>query len=184
MGTPVEPKPAKYFVAFLVADPALLPSVEKELFALLGEIDGRAAISQWQETQFYAAEMGSPLWRGFWSLKSLCGADQLAATKLKTQLIESKFRATLSGGRRVNLDPGYLDTLKVVLASTKNANQRIYLKSGIYAEASLFYHQGEFHGQPYTYPDYLTADALDFLQRARAIYLGQLRHIAGSSSAP
>lgn len=60
----------------------------------------------------------------------------LAATELPTQAIENKFRDPLSGGRRVNLDPGYIDLLKVVLASTKNANQRNYLNSGIYAEAT------------------------------------------------
>jgi len=36
----------------------------------------------------------------------------------------------------VNLDSGYLDLLNVVLASTKNANPRIHLNSGIYAEAT------------------------------------------------
>jgi len=58
----------------------------------------------------------------------------LAAIKLQTQAIENKFRDALSGGRRVNLDPGYIDLLEVVLASTKNANPRMYLNSGIYAE--------------------------------------------------
>lgn len=60
----------------------------------------------------------------------------LAATELQTQAIENKFPDALSGGCRVNLDPGYIDLLKVILASTQNANQRIYLNSGIYAEAT------------------------------------------------
>jgi len=78
-------------------------------------------------------------------------------------------------GRRVNLDPGYLDSFKVVLASTKNASQRIYLDGGIYGEATLMYHDGGFHGLPYTYPDYLWPETLDFLTRLRARYLEQLR---------
>jgi len=49
----------------------------------------------------------------------------LGATKLPTQAIENKFRDPLSGGRRVNFDPGYIDLLQVVLASTEIANQGI-----------------------------------------------------------
>ena len=78
-------------------------------------------------------------------------------------------------GRRVNIDPGYIEAGKLVLASTKNASQRIYLRSGIYAEATLLYYEGEFHGCSYTYPDYLWPETLAFLTRLRAIYLQQLR---------
>jgi len=178
MGAPAEPKPAKYFIAFLVSDLTLLASVEADLLAILGEIDARGAITTWQESKFYAAEMGAKLWRGFWSLQALRGADELAAIKRRTQAIEERFRDPVTEGRRVNLDPGYLDTLKVVLASTKNANQRIYLNSGIYAEATLFYHHGGFHGLPYTYADYLTTDTMEFLRRMRAIYVEQLRRVS------
>ena len=119
MGTPLEPQPTKYFVAFLVADLALLADVEAELTAVFGEIDARATPRAWQESKFYEAEMGRPLWRGFWSLQSLRGAEELVTAKLRAQSIEVKFRDPVSGSRRVNLDPGYLDRLKVVLASTK-----------------------------------------------------------------
>lgn len=182
MGTPVEPKPAKYFIAFLVSDLALIAGIEAELLATLGEIDARGTVTAWQESKFYEKEMGDRLWRGYWSLQSLRGATELAAAKLQTQAIEDKFRDQVSGGRRANLDPGYLDTLKVVLASTKNANQRIYLNSGIFAEATLFYHHGAFHGLSYTYPDYLTPQATEFLNRIRSIYVEQLRHLGVSTA--
>jgi len=80
-------------------------------------------------------------------------------------------------GRRVNLDPGYLDALKVVLASTKNASQRIYLHSGIFAETTLHYHDGGFHGLSYTYPDYLWRETLAFLSSLRASYLDRLKEL-------
>jgi len=182
MATTVEPKPAKYFVAFLLADLTLLAAVEVEIAAALGAIDGRSAIAEWQESRFYAAEMGTKLWRGFWAVHPLRGAEQLAAAKCRSQGIEDGFRDPVSRGRRVNLDPGYLDALKVVLASTKNANQRVYLNSGIYAEATLFYHHGRFHGLSYTYPDYLTPLALEFFQATRAVYVEQLRRLADNSS--
>jgi len=182
MGTPVQPQPAKYFIAILVADLTVLAAVEAELLATLGEIDARGAIAAWQESKFYEAEMGATLWRGFWSLQSLRSPEALATAKLQTQTIEDKFRDPVSGGRRVNLDPGYIDTLKVVLASTKNANQRIYLNSGIYGEATLFYHHGAFQGLAYTYPDYLTPQATEFLNRVRSTYVEQFRGLGVGAS--
>ena len=119
--------------------------------------------------------MGPGLMRGFFSFASLRAPADLASVKLCTQAIEERYRNNDSGGRRVNLDPGYLDAFKVVLASTKNASQRIYLDDGIYGEATLMYYHGSFHGLPYTYPDYLWPETLLFFARLRALYLDQLR---------
>src|SRR5262245_29137470 len=175
MGTPQEPRPAKYFVAFLTSAVELLASVENELSVILGAIDGRSELVVWTASKFYQPEMGANLQRGFFSFTPLRSPAELAAIKLETQRIEEQFRHTEGNGRRVNLDPGYVDFFKVVLASTKNANQRIYLEHGIYAEATLFYHTGGFHGLPYTYADYLWPGTLTFLTRLRSVYLEQLR---------
>ena len=86
-------------------------------------------------------------------------------------------KAADPSGRRVNLDPGYIDAFKLVLASTKNAGQRIYLYSGIYAETTLQYFDGAFYGLPHTYPDYLWPQTLAFFTSLRAEYLAQLRRL-------
>jgi hypothetical protein len=65
-----------------------------------------------------------------------------------------------------------------VLASTKNAGQRIYLSEGIYAEATLLYHDAGFHGLEYTYLDYLLPQTLSFFAALRLRYLAQLREPA------
>lgn len=175
MGTPREPNPAKYFVAFLTSEAEMPPAAENELSEILGAIDDRSTLVTWTASQFYEPEMGANLQRGFLSFAGLRSPAELAAIKLKTQQVEARYRRDDGNGRRVNLDPGYLDPFKVVLASTKNANQRIYLDHGIYAEATLFYHSGGFHGLPYTYADYLWPGTLAFLARLRAVYLEQLR---------
>ncbi|MBI2365136.1 MAG: DUF4416 family protein [Deltaproteobacteria bacterium] len=103
--------------------------------------------------------------------------DHLARIKLLTQQVEDKYRDTTADlpGRRVNLDPGYIDAFKLVLASTKNAGQRIYLHSGIYAETTLQYFDGAFHGLAHTYPDYLWPQTLAFFTSLRSVYFDQLR---------
>lgn len=177
MGTPQEPKPAKYFVGLLTSDDQALPLVYNDLVEIFGAIDGKTDLVAWTASKFYEPEMGSDLQRGFVSFARLRSPAELAALKLRTQAIEEKYRSRESRGRRVNLDPGYVDMYKAVLASTKNAGQRVYLDRGIYAEATLLYYDGGFHGLPYTYADYLWPETLTFLTRLRAHYLEQLRQV-------
>jgi hypothetical protein len=75
----------------------------------------------------------------------------------------------------VNIDPGYIDAGKIVLASTKGAGHRIYLGSGIYSEITLLYHGGAFHSFVYTYADYLWPETIAFLTDIRAQYLEQVK---------
>ncbi|MGH7929065.1 MAG: DUF4416 family protein [Candidatus Binatia bacterium] len=178
MGIPKEPEPAKYFVALLSSEIELINAVETDLEALLGGVDERSETMAWTPSRFYESEMGAGLLRRFLSFHRLLSPQELANIKLGTQSIEERYRRESTGGRRINLDPGYLEAGKVVLASTKNASQRIYLRGGIFAEATLFYHDGMFHGCAYTYPDYLWPVTLSFLSASRMRYLEQLRRVA------
>lgn len=69
--------------------------------------------------------------------------------------------------RRVNIDPGYVDVDKLVLASTKAAAHRVHLGRGIHAECALRFEDGHFQPWSYTYPDYCTPAALAFFTRVR-----------------
>ena len=177
MGTPTEPRPAKYFVALLSSDSELLTTVESDLAAKLGVVDNRSEILPWTASNFYEKEMGAGLLRRFLSFEPLASPGELARIKLLAQHVEDMYRDETADhpARRVNIDPGYIDAFKVALASTKNAGQRIYLHSGIYAEATLMYFDGAFHGLAYTYPDYLWPATLAFLTSLRSVYVDQLR---------
>jgi hypothetical protein len=179
MRSPKEPKPGKYFVALLSSEIDLLSAVERDLRAVLGDIDGRSPILPWTMSRFYEKEMGAGLLRCFLSFEPLLSPEGLADIKLAIQRVEARYRRAVcsGGGRRINLDPGYLEAGKVVLASTKNASQRIYLRGGIFAEATLLYFDAAFHGCPYTYPDYLWPETLTFFAHCRRRYLTQLRRI-------
>lgn len=177
MGTPRDPKSAKYFAGLLSSDIALLDSVETDLTPILGIVDLRGETLPWNVSKFYENEMGPGLLRRFVSFCQLGSPGNLAKIKLQTQAVERQYRSRgpERTGRRVNIDPGYLEAGKVVLASTKNAGHRIYLKSGIYGETTLLYYNGAFQACPHSYPDYLWAETLSFLTSVRLIYLEQLR---------
>ena len=180
MGSPREPPPAKYFVALLSSEVNLLTAVEADLTPILGAVDGRSEVWPWNVSRYYESEMGAGLLRRFVSFLPLGSPGKLAEIKLQTQQVEAKYwtREASREGRRVNVDPGYCEAGKVVLASTKNANHRIYLNSGIFAEATLVYYEGVFHDGLRTYADYRWPETLCFFNALRSVYLSQLRQSA------
>ncbi|GIW43111.1 MAG: GTP-binding protein [Candidatus Binatia bacterium] len=173
MGRPREPEPVKPVCGLLINDLELLGEVESRLHELFGAIEDRTSLEPWQHSAYYAPDMGWRLWRGWYSFTSLASPERLAEWKLATNELESQF--AVSGHRRINADPGYLALLKMVLASTKDAPHRVYLRSGIFAEVTLVFERGAFRPLPHTYPDYASANALDFFSRVRQRYLAQRR---------
>ena len=77
--------------------------------------------------------------------------------------------------RIINIDPGYLDLSKLILASTKDYKHRIYLTKGIYAEVTLFYQDKTFCPWEWTYPDYKTGEYIEIFNRIRQIYAEQIK---------
>lgn len=177
MGVAKEPRPVKLFIALLSSQEQLFPPVEGDLAALLGPVDLVAGPLAWTLTDYYKKEMGSGLLRRFVSFAPLISPERLAEIKLRTQDLEERYQWVEQDrkGRRVNIDPGYLDAGKVVLASTKEAAHRIYLRSGIYGETTLLFYNGSFQPFRFTYPDYLWAETISFFTAVRSVYLKQLK---------
>jgi hypothetical protein len=75
----------------------------------------------------------------------------------------------------VNVDPGYIARDKLVLASTKDFYHRLYLADGIYGEVTLHFRKGVFRFFSWTYPDYKEPSFLEFLTKARAKYMHEIR---------
>lgn len=179
MSTPGEPKPVKLFAGLLSSGKNLLATVEEELTVLFGPIEVRTDVIPWNVSHYYETEMGANLLRRFVSFARPISPEALPDIKLRTRTIEQRHCGD-AGDRRINIDPGYLDVGKVVLASTKSAGHRIYLQRGIYAEMTLLYHDGAFRPFVYTYADYLWPATTAFLTQVRTRYLEQLKEQGGA----
>ena len=94
--------------------------------------------------------MGDEIWRQYLAFDALMAPDELADLKRLTNRLEDRWRGR--SGRAVNLDPGYLDLLRVVLASTKDAAHRVAIGDGIYGEATLHFAGGAFSPGPTRIP--------------------------------
>src|SRR5512139_151647 len=171
MGTATPPKPVKLIAGLLAASDTLLGEARAALSLHWGPIDASSSPVAWEASPYYREEMGDTLLRQFISFEQLTAPGKLAAVKQMTNELESTWRAP--SGRRVNIDPGYIATMKLVLASTKDAAHRVYLSGGIYAEATLHFSNGSFQPCAYSYRDYVGADAIAFFNAVRARYLAQ-----------
>ncbi|HMO34611.1 MAG TPA: DUF4416 family protein, partial [Gemmatales bacterium] len=79
------------------------------------------------------------------------------------------------GRRNANLDVGYLDHNKIVLASMKGLGQKIYLGHGVYADMVARYKHGRYQPFEWSFPDFKDGRYdLDWLA-IRQKYLEQLK---------
>jgi hypothetical protein len=172
--------PVKLFVGILVSNSKFIPAVEERLVALYGPIDHRSDVIPFDFTDYYEAEMGDLIDRVFYSFERLIEADQLPEIKRQTNQVEDELAPLLKTPstnvkRPVNLDPGYIEQAKVILASTKNFYHRMYLGAGIFGEVTMHFKNNTYQFFPWTYPDYQSKDYQDFFLRMRQILRTQLR---------
>lgn len=170
--------PVKLFVGVLVAEQSLIAQVETELSSAYGPIDHRSAVLPFTFTDYYRSETGDHILRVFFSFEHLIDADHLPGIKKNTNVLEESFAAnSTTAPRPVNLDPGYLEHAKVVLASTKNFYHRIYLSHGIFGEVTMHFRNNAYDFFPWTYPDYKSPEYQAFFLELRNIYRRQLRGV-------
>jgi len=172
--------PVKLFVGVLVANSKFIPQVEERLTAAYGAIDHRSPVIPFDFTNYYEAEMGDIIDRIFFSFERLIEADQLTEIKRQTNQLEADLAETLKTPatnvkRPVNLDPGYIEQAKVILASTKNFYHRIYLGQGIFGEVTMHFRNNTYQFFPWTYPDYQSKDYQEFFLKMRQLLRNQLR---------
>ena len=167
------PEPVKYFVAVLWADADALSVANARLVEGFGAIDFEGPDRAFDLTDYYETEMGANLMRRLVAFAPLRGPGDLPEAKLACNAIE----AALPGptGRQVNLDVGYLDHNKIVLASAKAAGQKIYLRAGIYADLVARYAQGRYLPFAWTFPDFKDARYDAELGELRGHYLQQIK---------
>jgi hypothetical protein len=168
----------KLFVAALWTDAAVLQHAISALSARWGETDFTGADHPFDMTDYYEPEMGRQLNRRLISFAALAPPDCICAAKHFSNDIEDRLAG--NKGRLVNLDVGYLDHNKIVLASFKGAGQKIYLKDGVWADLVARYREGLYRPFEWTFPDFRDGRYDRELAAIRQIYKRQLRNISSA----
>jgi len=177
---PSEPLPVKFFSGALYSYEELYHLAVEMLIDRYGSIDYRSAKFEFNVTDYYQPEMGSPIIRTFLSFRQLINPKDIARIKIECNDIEKQL--AVNGHRKVNLDPGYLDYDKMILASAKYNAQKIYLDLGIYADSTLRFAKGRFIPSEWCFPDFKTGVYEHVFLHIRALYKGQMRKMMKGNS--
>ncbi len=165
--------PVKVFAAIIWAGNAprhkVIATMEKEW----GEVDYFSKKVPFNFTTYYAAEMGTELVRELISFQTLMSAAALPGLKHTAIAVEEQF--LVDNKRCVNIDVGYLDFHKVVLASTKSGRHKIYMSEGIWADLTLMYREAEFTSFDWTFPDFKAGIYNSILEEIRQLYKKQIK---------
>jgi hypothetical protein len=173
----IEPPVAKLIIGILAADDNCRLAAIDALSAEFGEIDFVSDVFAFDGTSYYLAEAGPAIIKQFVTFAELIDPIVLAEIKHRTNEMEQRLAEELGVGlpRPVNLDPGYMEPSKLVLASTKNFSHRIYIGQSMYAELTLSFCKGKWQSYPYTFPDYKKAEYHLFFDTVRTHLVERLK---------
>ena len=167
--------PVLFFIAAFAPDEQPLCWARQQAEGRFGPVALESETFRFDEfTRYYSPEMGPVLYKRFWAFEQCIDPSELTAAKRLTNDWELKSPTIAGIARPLNLDPGYIELGKLVLASTKDFAHRIYLSQGIYAEITLIYTKKRWTALPWTYADYQSDGYHAFFTQCRE-YLAQKR---------
>lgn len=168
-----EPFPVKYFIALLYSDQSASMNALDRMQEEWGIIDFTGGEHLFDVTDYYVSEMGSPIYRKLVSFEALRSPTFIVDMKLRCN--EFELLLATNSKRIVNLDAGYLDHNKVLLASAKEAGQKVYLDKGIYADLAGRYKGGKYQPFEWSFPDFKDGRYDNELISIRAKYMKQMK---------
>ena len=173
MGQIYEFEKEKLIVGVIYHNAEILDEAMKILTDKFGEVDDVCEEFSFSNefSTYYDEEIGGEGLRRIYSFLNLVSPEDQAEIKEFTNDIEARF--SIDGKRQINLDPGFINHGRLMLATTKSAGFRIPLKRGIYTELTLFYARGAWHKLPWTYRDYQSERVQTFITKVRKTYLSQ-----------
>ena len=164
----------KLIVGVIYNDEKIYERALEMLTREFGEIDGeseRFSFSQ-EFSSYYDEELGGEGLRVIFSFKETVDPSRQAEIKKLTNEME-RILSDGNGNRLINLDPGFINHGRLMLATTKKAGFRIPLEDGIYTELTLFWAKGGWHKLPWSYRDYQSEKVQKFITEVRKTYLAQ-----------
>lgn len=167
---PVEP--IKLYVSLIYRDEPVRTDVKEMMCRRWGLIDYESDPQPVTPPPKLAEEMGLPLFRSFVSFVRLADPGEIALVKMGCIGLEEKFR--LKGKRRINLDPGYLDSSKALITTTHPGPAKIYHSAGIYLDMVLLFPKGKAQALPWSLPDFKAKQYDDIFDTLHTLYKTQL----------
>ena len=165
----------KLIVGVIYHDKEILDKAMNILTEKFGPVESCSEEFSFSEefSSYYDDEIGGEGLRRIYSFRELVDPTRQADIKIRTNEIEAEF--SVDGKRKINLDPGFINHGRLLLATTKETGFRIPLKEGIYTELTLFWARGGWQKLPWTYRDYQSERVQKFITEVRHSYLAERR---------
>lgn len=178
MGAVYDFEKEKLIIGVIYHEKEILDRAMEILTGEFGEIEDVSEEFSFSKefSSYYDDEIGGEGLRRIYSFKQLVDPERQAQIKTRTNEIEAEF--SVSGKRQINLDPGFINHGRLLLATTKETGFRIPLKDGIYTELTLFWARGGWQKLPWTYRDYQSELVQKFITRVRTSYLAERRKMS------
>ncbi len=176
MGKTQDFEKEKLIIGVIYHEKEILERALEILTHEFGEIEAVSEEFSFSEdfSTYYDSELGGEGFRRIYSFKDTVAPERQADIKTRTNEIEAEF--SVLGKRRINLDPGFINHGRLLLATTKETGFRIPLKNGIYTELTLFWARGGWQKLPWTYRDYQSERVQKFITEVRRTYLKQRKN--------
>ena len=175
MGAVYDFEREKLIVGIIYNDTEVYERALKMLTDAFGPTDGESEHFSFSEefSDYYDEELGGRGMRVIFSFRDTVDPGRQAEIKKATNEMERIL--SLDGKRQINLDPGFINHGRLMLATTKAAGFRIPLADGIYTELTLFWARGAWQKLPWSYRDYQSDRVQRFITEVRKKYLVQRR---------
>ncbi len=179
MGAVYEFEKEKMIIGVIYHEKETLERALEILTAEFGEVDAVSEEFSFSKefSTYYDEELGGEGLRRIYSFKELIDPARQAEIKLRTNEIERELSPR--GSRIINLDPGFINHGRLMLATTKETGFRVPLSDGIYTELTLFWARGGWQKFPWTYRDYQSERVQKFITEVRRDYLAERRKNKG-----
>ena len=177
MGALTQIEPEKLIVGVIYHDKEIYERALEILTDKFGPVDAVSEEFSFSKefSTYYDEEIGGEGRRLILSFRDTVDASLQAEIKTFTNSVEAEF--SVNGNRKINLDPGFINHGRLMLATTKPAGFRIPLSDGIYTELTLFFARGGWHEFPWTYRDYRSERVQSFITEVRKNYLSARREM-------
>lgn len=179
MGAISQPNRVLPLIAVFSQYPEAIQWAEETIARNWGPLYKKSIAFDFDNTNYYDPTMGPGLKKQFFTLTELMDPGTLIDWKVQSNAWEEEYAALANKPepRPLNIDPGYIDLGKLVLASTKDYCHRLYLGKGIYAEITLQFRNGVWQSHQWTFPDYQRADYQLFFTDVRQYLHDQRRKL-------
>ena len=174
--------PVKLVYGIIFSEEPYFRKAQAHLIELHGRMDLESPSFDFDLTDYYKKQMGQDLQRRFMTFQELIRPEELSEIKVRANHLEEDIKKECREERRiVNIDPGYITSSALIMATAKDFSHRIPLQQGIYAHLEFLFGKTGIRTLDWTYPDLRREVCQKFFLEARRVYLAQLKILSRGS---